>query len=126
MAIRKNIGHAGAAFAAEAQRHFNELRGALHNARESLVGLRRMIGVVKIRQKRGRIPGSRSGPSPLESIGASSFGGFLAREISSGDLLDNFLGGNTGSNFTGNNFYRSSTQFAGKLLDSAMRGQRIR
>jgi hypothetical protein len=60
MPKRKNIGRRGADFAAETQRQFNELRGALHTARQNLNQLGRMITPVKIRSPRGRTPTVRT------------------------------------------------------------------
>jgi len=132
MPHKPNIDRLAATFAASAQKEFSALKAAMRSAEASMSKLRGSLHAVTIKPPRGRIPGSRSRPSLLVSAGASSLGGFFSREIVSngGGLLDDVFGGgdagNFGSSNIGGSFQQSTTQFAAKLFDASLRGQRIR
>ena len=100
----------------------------LKAAEDSLAGLHGSLHVPVIKPPRGRIPGSRTRLSPLESAGLSGIGHFFSRAIISGGG-DLFGGGGISDIFASGdltgNFEQSAGQFAGKLFDTYMRGQRI-
>jgi hypothetical protein len=127
MAIGRN---ASASYARVAQGQFGQLRASLRAAQDSLDNLHRSLNLPVIRQRRGTIPGSRSDPSSLLSAGISSFGKLFTDHVIVGGLLSDFVdtgrGQNSSQDQLSHDFAQSSTQFAGKLLDSMLRGQRIR
>ena len=107
MPIRKTP--SAQSLAAEAQKQLRELQSALRSARASLASINRGINAPKIKTPRHKIPKSTSGGlSLLEDIGAKGITGLLTGEV------------NTGS------FYRSANQTAAQILNTAIRGQRIR
>ena len=123
-----------ATFAASAQKEFGALKAALQSAESSMSKLRSSLKVPVPSGGSRTIKGSRSSPSLLVTAGASSLGGFFSNQIVSGggDLLgDLFDGGGVGDftglgSDTGGSFQQSATQFAAKLFDATLRGQRIR
>jgi len=122
---RKNRTQSAHSFAAEAERQLHELTAALHAARASLAGINRSLHVARPRGGKRTIRGSTTTPSLFLTVAASSFGSLL-----SGDAFIDGLGGN--SSTSGNNsrtssgsFQQSATQFAAKLFNASLRGQRI-
>jgi hypothetical protein len=118
-------------FASGSMRQFSALKAALQAAEESMSRLHAALNVPVIHPPRGYIRGSRTRPGALLTAGASGLGGFLAHQISgSGGLLDDLFGGGDGIDFSGGDiggsFQTSATQFAARLFDASLRGQRIR
>jgi hypothetical protein len=126
----KDPSRLAATFAASAQKEFSALKSALQQAEQSLSKLRGTLHVAVPKGGSRTIKGSRSSPSLLVSAGASSLGGFFSSQIVSGGgslLGDLFDGGDDfSSGDIGGSFQQSATQFAAKIFDASLRGQRIR
>ncbi|MGE3622969.1 MAG: hypothetical protein AB7H77_03715 [Bdellovibrionales bacterium] len=121
----KPLNQNSAAFARHAHSRFAEMKRALSVAEAELGSLRRALHAPVIRPRRGRIAGGREGSDRLFDTAASSFGGFLGREIF--DAGENLFGGGAfNAPDFGRGFNRSAAQFAGRIFDSVLRGQRIR
>jgi hypothetical protein len=133
MPRKPNLAALAATFAASAQRQFGELESAMRSAQASLAGLQKTLHVAVPSGGSRTIKGSRSHPSIFLAAGAASLGGFFSSQIVSngGGLLGDLFGGDfsdltSAGSDTGGSFQQSATQFAAKLFDASLRGQRIR